>query len=240
MFTAGSTSIMREKVSEEFCKRNTKLHLTIANSTFGIGVDCPDITRTISWGLLPTLEELVQQSGRAEWDGSQSEAILNFWIYHHPCRHMEITTPGAEEIYCINTFFSAQILTIFCLVSVVIYVLHCAIVLTARSNYNYYYNWSITGHHHPLFPIHLCSGLHQQCAFLVSSGREKLQSSFDQTRHLAWGDVSVDCHTNPTMLKVCLKYSKTDQWGKGVVCNQKNQNCDSILIIAMGQLLMTL
>lgn len=78
MFTAGSTSITRERVLEEFCKKKTKLRLIIATSAFGMGVDCPDITRIISWGPPSTLEDLLQQTGRAGRDGSQSEAILYF------------------------------------------------------------------------------------------------------------------------------------------------------------------
>lgn len=41
-------------------------------------------------------------------------------------------------------------------------------------------------------------------------------TSFDNSRHLSWGDVSINNHLQPRMLKVHLKYSKTDQWGKGV------------------------
>ena len=42
------------------------------------------------------------------------------------------------------------------------------------------------------------------------------QNSFDSGRHLSWGDVAVDNPMHPTMLRVKLKCSKTDQLGKGV------------------------
>ena len=42
------------------------------------------------------------------------------------------------------------------------------------------------------------------------------QNSFDSKRHLSWGDVAVDNPMHPTMLRVKLKCSKTDQLGKGV------------------------
>lgn len=42
------------------------------------------------------------------------------------------------------------------------------------------------------------------------------QAAYNQARHLSWGDVSADDLKNPSMLKVNLKYSKTDQLGKGV------------------------
>ena len=41
-------------------------------------------------------------------------------------------------------------------------------------------------------------------------------NSFDPSSHLAWGDVSLDNVLDPTMLKVHLRKSKTDQLKKGV------------------------
>ena len=41
-------------------------------------------------------------------------------------------------------------------------------------------------------------------------------TGFDTTVHLAWGDVEVDDGTKPSLVKVHLKRSKTDQFGKGV------------------------
>ena len=50
LFTAASTTEMREKVLDEFCKWNTRLRLrlVIATSAFGLGVDCPDIGQVIN------------------------------------------------------------------------------------------------------------------------------------------------------------------------------------------------
>jgi len=41
-------------------------------------------------------------------------------------------------------------------------------------------------------------------------------TSFDVTKHLAWGEVAIDSTENPQALKIHLKKSKTDQLGKGV------------------------
>ena len=41
-------------------------------------------------------------------------------------------------------------------------------------------------------------------------------SGFDDSKHLAWGDVAIDDLNNPQSLRVHLKRSKTDQLGKGV------------------------
>ena len=41
-------------------------------------------------------------------------------------------------------------------------------------------------------------------------------TAFDQTVHLAWIDVSVDPGHPPTRVRILLKRSKTDQFGRGV------------------------
>ena len=78
LFTAATTPEMREMVLLEFCEAEPILRLVIATSAFGLGMDCPDIARVINWGIPNTVEELVQQTGRAGRDGSDADAILYF------------------------------------------------------------------------------------------------------------------------------------------------------------------
>ena len=99
LFTAASTPDMRTKVLAEFCKVNSNLRLVIATSAFGLGIDCSDIGRVINWGAPSTLEELVQQSGRAGRDGRCAEAILYFKkIGKHTTAAME--NYGNNETEC--------------------------------------------------------------------------------------------------------------------------------------------
>ena len=98
LFTAASTPEMRTKVLAEFCKEGTNLRLVIATSAFGLGVDCPDIGRVINWGAPSTLEELVQQSGRAGRDGRNADAILYYSKSKHTTAAME--NYGNNEYQC--------------------------------------------------------------------------------------------------------------------------------------------
>ena len=76
VFTAASDNDMREEIITEFCKNETKLRLIIASTAFGLGIDCKDIVRVINYGTPNTLEELVQEMGRAGKNGNQAQAIL--------------------------------------------------------------------------------------------------------------------------------------------------------------------
>jgi hypothetical protein len=42
-----------------------------------------------------------------------------------------------------------------------------------------------------------------------------LVNAYDSTRHLSVSDVSVDSYTNPSMIAISIKLSKTDQFGSG-------------------------
>ena len=76
VFTAASDNDMREEIITEFCKSDSKLRIIIASTAFGLGIDCKDIARVINYGTPNTLEELVQEMGRAGRNGDQSLAIL--------------------------------------------------------------------------------------------------------------------------------------------------------------------
>ena len=76
LFTAASTKEMRDMTLLEFSKVESVLRVVVASSAFGMGIDIPNIARVINWGVPSTLEDLVQQTGRAGRNGSQAEAIL--------------------------------------------------------------------------------------------------------------------------------------------------------------------
>ena len=73
--------------------------MIIATCAFGLGIDCPDIERVVNWGSPNTLEDLVQESGRAGRNGIPAESIL---IYKSPGQNVckEIKEYGENTIMC--------------------------------------------------------------------------------------------------------------------------------------------
>ena len=59
------------------------------------------------------------------------------------------------------------------------------------------------------------------------------QSAFNQTIHLTWGDVAVNDPANPTMLRIRLKQSKTDQLGSGADIILGRTNTDICPVAAL-------
>ena len=93
VFTAASDNDMREEVLMEFCKKDSTLRLLIASTAFGLGVDCMDISRIINYETPSSLEELVQEIGRAGRNGCAAEAIL----YHRVVKKITTTAKAYGE-----------------------------------------------------------------------------------------------------------------------------------------------
>ena len=97
-FTAVSSNEHRESIIDEFSKMDSILRVVIASSAFGMGVNIPDISRVINWGLPPTLEDLVQQTGRAGRNGIPADAILYSNISYNSTK--PIKDYAANTGYC--------------------------------------------------------------------------------------------------------------------------------------------
>ena len=57
----------------------------------------------------------------------------------------------------------------------------------------------------------MCMGFLRSGEFTASS-----RNSYNPSKHLSFSDISTDSHTAPTLLRLHLRYSKTDQFGEGV------------------------
>lgn len=76
IYTRASLVHMRDKVLTSFKIQGGKLRLVIATTAFSMGVDCPDIHQVIHYGPPSSIEEYVQETGRAGRDGLQSKAVM--------------------------------------------------------------------------------------------------------------------------------------------------------------------
>ena len=76
MFTACTTTSVKDSILERFCIQNSSLRVVVATVAFGMGLDCPNVRRIIHWGPPGDIEQYLQETGRAGRDGLPSQAVL--------------------------------------------------------------------------------------------------------------------------------------------------------------------
>ena len=76
LYTRASLDRVKEEVLSEFIKETSHIRIIIATTAFGMGIDCPDITYIYHWGSPHSIEEYVQEIGRAGRNQTQSYATL--------------------------------------------------------------------------------------------------------------------------------------------------------------------
>ena len=99
MYTRAAKIHMKEKVIKSFCEKGSKIRVVIATTAFCMGIDCPDIRRVIHFGAPSSLEQYVQESGRAGRDQKQSEAVM---LYGNAGRYvgMDVKEYGLNTKSC--------------------------------------------------------------------------------------------------------------------------------------------
>ena len=84
-YHAGRPEHERLNIQNSFFNNNG-IQVIVATNAFGMGIDKPDIRYVIHWDMPGTLENYVQEAGRAGRDGKQSVCILFY-------------KPGDEELH---------------------------------------------------------------------------------------------------------------------------------------------
>ena len=73
-YHAGLTANTRRRVLRAFLA--DQVHVVVATSAFGMGIDKPDVRQVLHWGPPPTIEAYYQEAGRGGRDGKASECLV--------------------------------------------------------------------------------------------------------------------------------------------------------------------
>lgn len=75
MFHAHTDDASKHRILQDYASTNGCIRVLIATVAVGMGMDIPDISLVVIWGLPPSLLQLWQEMGRGGRDGRESIAI---------------------------------------------------------------------------------------------------------------------------------------------------------------------
>jgi superfamily II DNA helicase RecQ len=68
------------KAVDNWCPEDSTIQIMVCTTAFGMGVDVPSVDQVIRVGCPPSLEELVQEFGRAGRDGREAKGKAVSWF----------------------------------------------------------------------------------------------------------------------------------------------------------------
>jgi len=107
-YHAGLSPSIRRRVLRAFL--TDQVHVIVATSAFGMGIDKPDVRQVLHWGPSRTLEAYYQEAGRAGRDGQASECLV---LWHARDLAFGQTSPAMRRYVESRTNHRALILEYF-------------------------------------------------------------------------------------------------------------------------------
>ena len=78
MFHGGTPDQVKSHIVDDMSKSDGVVTVLICTNAFGMGVNCKDVTQVIHFGPSKTIENYIQECGRAGRNGSVSKCILYY------------------------------------------------------------------------------------------------------------------------------------------------------------------
>lgn len=97
MFHGGTPDEVKEHIIKDFSIRDGNIKLLVCTNAFGMGVNCKGINRILHFGPSKSVENYIQECGRAGRDGKYSKCVLYY--------NGVLTAHISDEMrnYCYNT-----------------------------------------------------------------------------------------------------------------------------------------
>ena len=99
MYARCTQLAVKEHIISEFVKEDGKLRVVVATVAFSMGIDCPNISCVVHWGPTDTVEDYVQEIGRA---GRNTKAACALAFYSNSVRYTWTLAWLSKAQYIIN------------------------------------------------------------------------------------------------------------------------------------------
>lgn len=97
MYTKCTEASVKESIVTSFSEVDSNLRVVVATIAFGMGLDCPNVSHIIHWGPSSTIEDYVQEVGRA---GRTASMQAHATLYYHKSDQQYTSAKMME--YCKN------------------------------------------------------------------------------------------------------------------------------------------
>ena len=125
----------KDQVLSDIVKYDSQIELVVATSALGMGINIPDISKVLHYGIPKDIEAYVQATGRGGRDGSSNVCVLYYRNYHLRNCDVKMREFIKNKEHCcrkdIQIFLELSKSQCLCYIIVVTYVRKNALVVRA-------------------------------------------------------------------------------------------------------------